>query len=76
MPMVRIELRATDRAEAQRVVRAYADGGRHRPSDDAALDEVARLGRTPAGRPRCVGMTNGQPTYLKFDVEVYPEVAG
>ncbi len=71
---MRIELQAADRAEAQKIARAYGDGGRHRPSDDAVLAEVERLGRTPSGKPECVGITNGQPTYLKFDIEVYPEV--
>ncbi|MFC7876321.1 hypothetical protein [Isoptericola sp. NPDC057391] len=74
MATMRIELRAADRAEARRIVHAYGDGGRHRPSDDAVLAEVERHGRTAAGLPECVGMTNGQPVYLKSDVEVYPEV--
>ncbi len=75
MPKLRIELLAADRDEAKAVVAAYADSGTHRSSEDTVLAEVWRLGRTPAGRPECVGMTNGSPTYLKFDVGVYADVA-
>lgn len=73
MPKVRIKLEAANREAAQRILRRYVDGGSHRPSDDRVLDEVWGQGRTPAGNPRCVGLTNGSPTYLMFDVEVYPE---
>ncbi|WP_275005986.1 hypothetical protein [Promicromonospora iranensis] len=75
MPKMRVELPAADRAAAQKILRRYADGGCDRSCDDAALDEIWRLGHTPAGRPECVGITNGSPTYLKFDIEVHPGVS-
>jgi hypothetical protein len=34
---------------------------------------VWRQGRTPAGEPVFVGVTNGAPVRLMYDVEVYPE---
>jgi hypothetical protein len=74
MPKMRIELLAHDRAEAQKTAHIYGSGGRHKPSDDAVLAEIERRGRTPAGLPEYVGVTNGHPIYLKFDIEVYPEV--
>lgn len=76
MPTMRVQLRAEDREQARRVLDRYAAGDRHPAWDDAALAEVRRLRRTPRGDPRCVGMTNGSPVRLMFDVEVYAEIAG
>lgn len=42
-------------------------------SRDAARDEVWRRGRTPAADPVFVGITNGEPVRLIYDVDVYPD---
>jgi hypothetical protein len=47
----------------------------HRPSREAALAQVWRRGRTPAGEPVFVGVSNSEPVRLLYDVEVYPETA-
>lgn len=70
MPLLRIEIEATDRTEAQRVLSLYATGERLPSLDAEVLDEAWSLGRTPMGRPRLIGLTNGSPTLYKFDVEV------
>jgi hypothetical protein len=43
----------------------------HRESRDAAREEVWRRGRTPAGEPVFVGVTNGEPVRLLYDIEIY-----
>ncbi|MDO3703179.1 hypothetical protein Q3W71_16020 [Micromonospora sp. C28SCA-DRY-2] len=72
MALMRIQL-DTDRATARRVLALHQAGRIHRESRDAARDEVWRRGRTPAGEPVFVGLTNGHPVRLIYDVEVYPE---
>ncbi len=44
----------------------------HHESRDAARAEAWRRGWTPAGEPVFVGVTNGEPVRLLYDVEVYP----
>ena len=47
----------------------------HKESRDAAEAQVWRQGRTPAGRPVFVGVTNGEPVRLLYDVAVYFDTA-
>lgn len=63
----------TDRGTARRVLGLHVAGKVHRPSRDAAEAEVWRHGRTPAGPPIFVGVTNGDPVRLLYDVEVYSD---
>jgi hypothetical protein len=70
MPVIRILL-DTDRTTARRVLRLHQAGKVHHESRDAARDEVWRLGRTPAAEPVFVGITNGDPVRLVYDVEVH-----
>jgi hypothetical protein len=44
----------------------------HHESRDAARAEAWRRGWTPAGEPVFVGVTNGEPVRLLYDVVVYP----
>jgi hypothetical protein len=74
MPLLRIHL-ASDRATARRVLDLHRAGRIHHGSREAARAETWRLGRTPAGEPVFVGVTNGEPVRLMYDVEVYPESA-
>ncbi|MEU8298743.1 hypothetical protein AB0C04_15860 [Micromonospora sp. NPDC048909] len=67
---MRIQL-DSDRTTARRVLELHRAGRIHRESRDAARAEVWRLGRTPAGEPVFVGVTNGVPVRLLYDVEVY-----
>lgn len=76
MPLLRIEIQATDRAEAQRLLALYAKGGRHPSLDAQVIDAVWARGRTPVGQPRLVGLTNGRSALYKFDVDVDTEVRG
>jgi hypothetical protein len=48
-------------------------GERGAESRDAARAEVWRRGRTPAAEPVFVGVTNGEPVRLLYDVEIYPD---
>jgi hypothetical protein len=64
----------TDRATARRVLDLHRAGRVHRPWRDAAEAEVWRRGRTPAGPPVFVGVTNGEPVQLRYDVQVCPEI--
>lgn len=73
MPVVRIQLES-DRKTARRVTEMHVAGHPHRPSVDAARDAVWRLGRTPAADPVFIGVTNGEPVRLLYDVEVYLDV--
>ena len=68
--MFRIEIPATDRAEAARVQAMYQRGNRHVGLDDEATAEVWKAGYTPVGRPQFVGLTNGDPLLYRFDVPV------
>ncbi|MEV4759598.1 hypothetical protein AB0J86_31500 [Micromonospora sp. NPDC049559] len=72
MPLIRIQL-DSDRYTARRVRELQQAGKVHHESRNAARDEVWRRGRTPAAEPVFVGITNGEPVRLIYDVEVYPE---
>ena len=72
MPLLRVQLDC-DRHTARRVLDLHRAGRIHHASRDAARAEVGRLGRTPAGEPVFVGVSNGEPVRLQYDVEVYPE---
>ena len=69
MPLLRIQI-DSDRATARRVMQLHLAGRVHRESREAARDEAWRLGRAPAGDPVFVGVTNGEPVRLQYDVEV------
>ena len=70
MPVIRIQI-DSDRTTARRVLRLHQAGQVHHDSRDAARAEVWRLGRTPAAEPVFVGVTNGEPVRLLYDVEVH-----
>ncbi|MEV4345290.1 hypothetical protein AB0J83_12510 [Actinoplanes sp. NPDC049596] len=72
MPSVRVQVES-DRGAAKKVLALHRAGRVDRASRDAARAEVVRLGRTPAGEPVFVGVTNGEPVHLLYDVEVYLE---
>lgn len=63
----------TDRSTARRVLELHRAGKVHKDSRDAARADVWRRGWTPAAEPVFVGVTNGDPLRLLYDVEVYPE---
>lgn len=75
MPLMRIEL-DTDKHTARRILQLYQAGKVHHESRDAAREEIWRRGRTPAADPTFVGITNGEPARLIYDVDVYPDTAG
>jgi hypothetical protein len=70
VPLLRIQL-DSDRTTARRVLGLHLAGKVHAESRDAARAEVWRRGRTPAGEPVFVGVTNGEPVRLLYDVEIY-----
>ncbi len=72
MPLLRIHL-ASDRATARRVLGLHRAGRIHHESRGAARAEAWRPGRTPAGDPVFVGVTNGEPVRLMYDVEVHTD---
>jgi hypothetical protein len=72
MPLMRIQL-DSDRTTARRVLELHRADKIHRESRDAARAEVWRRGRTPAGEPVFVGVTNGEPVRLLYDVEIYSD---
>lgn len=72
MPLMRIELHS-DKYTARRVQQLYQAGRIHHESREAARQEVWRRGRTPAGEPVFVGITNGEPCRLIYDVDVYTD---
>ncbi|WP_328477572.1 hypothetical protein OHA21_24845 [Actinoplanes sp. NBC_00393] len=74
MPLMRIQLES-DRRTARRVMDLHLAGRADRASVDAARDQVWKHGRTPAADPVFVGITNGEPVRLLYDVEVYLETA-
>lgn len=74
MPMLRVEIAATDQIEAKRIQSVYQRGERIIKLDDQATDEVWRAGYTPVGRPAFVGLTNGEPLMYRFDVPVETSV--
>ena len=71
MPLVRVQL-DTDKKTARRVVELHRANKTHHESRAAARAEIWRLGHTPAAEPVFVGVTNGEPVHLVYDVEVYP----
>ncbi|MGC4868262.1 hypothetical protein ACLQ3B_22840 [Micromonospora sp. DT53] len=73
MPLLRVHL-DSDRVTARRVLHLHQDGKTHHDSREAAREQVWRQGRTPAGDPVFVGITNGRRNVqLLYDVEVYPD---
>ena len=70
MALMRIQL-PSDRRTARRVMDLHLAGKVHHESREAARAEVWRHGRTPAAEPVFVGVTNGEPVRLLYDVEVY-----
>lgn len=74
MPMLRIEIAATDQIEAKRIQSVYQRGERIVGLDDEATEEAWRSGYTPVGRPIFVGLTNGKPISYRFDVPVETSV--
>ncbi|MET7376253.1 hypothetical protein [Micromonospora arida] len=73
MPLVRIHL-DTDQTTARRVLQLHQEGRIHHESREAARDQALRQGRTPAGDPVFVGITNGRrDVQLLYDVEVYTD---
>ncbi|MBE1876600.1 hypothetical protein [Myceligenerans pegani] len=72
MPLVRIEISVDGRDEARRIMARFADGKTDPTVEQEVLDAVWAQGRVPRGRPICLGMTNGRPVRLKFDVDVTP----
>lgn len=73
MPLLRVHL-DSDRITARRVLQLHQEGKTHRESWEAAREQVWRQGRTPAGDPIFVGVTNGRRNVqLLYDVEVYSD---
>ncbi|WP_229401970.1 hypothetical protein [Micromonospora okii] len=73
MPLLRIHL-PSDRTTARRVLQLHREGRHHHESQEAAREQVWRQGRTPAGDPVFVGVTNGRRNLqLLYDVEVYSD---
>ncbi|MFI6067134.1 hypothetical protein ACIA47_18030 [Micromonospora sp. NPDC051227] len=73
MPLLRIHL-GTDRSTARRVLQLHQEGRIHHASREAAREQAWRQGRTPAGDPVFVGITNGRrDVQLLYDVEVYSD---
>ena len=72
MPLIRIQL-DSDKYTARRVRDLHRAGKVHHASREAARDEVWRRGRTPAADPVFIGITNGEPVRLSYDVEVYSD---
>ncbi|WP_433537608.1 hypothetical protein ACQPZK_07640 [Micromonospora sp. CA-249363] len=75
MPLLRVHL-DTDRSTARRVLHLHQEGRSHHESREAAREQAWRQGRTPAGEPVFVGVTNGRRNVqLLYDVEVYADTA-
>ncbi|MFI5928993.1 hypothetical protein ACIA3K_23890 [Micromonospora sp. NPDC051543] len=76
MPLLRVHV-DTDRSTARRVLQLHLEGRSHHESRQAAREQAWRQGRTPAGEPVFVGVTNGRRNVqLLYDVEVYSDTAG
>jgi hypothetical protein len=75
MAVLRIEI-PSDRSTARRVLKLHLAGQVHRETRDAARDRVWRLGRTPAGEPVFVGVSEGEPVGLLYEVEVHSDTVG
>ncbi|MGC5616398.1 hypothetical protein [Georgenia sp. Z1491] len=73
IPVIRIELPST-RVAAPKVLALYQAGARDRALEDEAVEGACRLGRSPSGEVRFVGVVNGQPPRLAFDVGTDSEV--
>ncbi|MFI7438180.1 hypothetical protein [Micromonospora haikouensis] len=75
MSLLRVHL-DSDRVTARRILQLHQEGRTHHESREAARDAVWRQGRTPAGEPVFVGITNGRRNVqLLYDVEVYSDTA-
>jgi hypothetical protein len=73
VPLLRIHL-DSDPVTARRVLHLHQAGKVHHESREAAREQVWRHGRTPAGDPVFIGITNGRHhVQLLYDVEVYPD---
>ncbi|MCZ7437399.1 hypothetical protein O7598_13420 [Micromonospora sp. WMMC241] len=73
MPLLRIQL-DSDPATARRVLLLHRCGRIHHESREAAREQAWRQGRTPAGDPFFVGVTNGRRhVRLLYDVPVHPD---
>jgi hypothetical protein len=70
--VLRVQLES-DRKTARKVMDLHLAGRSHRESVEAARDAAWRHGRTPAGEPVFVGVTNGTPIRLLYDVDIYLE---
>ena len=75
MALVRVQI-DSDRGTARKVMELHRAGKVHHDSREAARAEVWRQGRTPSSEPAFVGVTNGEPVRLLYDVEVYLDVTG
>lgn len=73
MPVIRIEI-PTSRDEAKKILALYEKGSRHQRLEYRAINDAWNRGHTPTGRVHFVGITNGQPPNLKFDVHVYSDL--
>jgi hypothetical protein len=76
MPILRVEIRATDRIESNRIFDLYTSGKRHPPLDEEVIEEVWRRGMTPLGPPKFMGLSHGEPISYKFDVNIDSLVGG
>ncbi|MFI6780930.1 hypothetical protein [Micromonospora sp. NPDC050276] len=75
MPLLRVRV-DSDPSTARRVRQLHQEGRSHHESRESAREQVWRQGRTPAGDPIFVGVTNGrQHVQLLYDVEVYSDTA-
>jgi hypothetical protein len=72
MPLLRVQL-PSDRTTARRVMAMHLAGKVHHESREAARAEVWRRGRTPAGDPVFVGVTNGEPVRLLYEIQIYSD---
>jgi hypothetical protein len=72
VPLLRVQVES-DRTTARRVMRLHRADKVDHGSREAARGEARRRGWTPAAEPVFVGVTNGHPVRLLYDVEVYPD---
>ena len=66
---MRVEL-LSDREAAQKFSRRVARGEPFQTERELVLEEVWDKGYTPSGKVLFRGVSQGEPTLLKFDVEV------
>lgn len=71
MAHIRIEL-VSDRESARRFSRRLARGEPFQQERELVLQEAWDAGHTPTGKVEFRGVSQGEPTLLKFDVEVTP----